>query len=192
MERKVIDPQLESQASLPRLEKLELLRKLLNDKLVVEEAVVVPNTLIDADNQVWRGLISAIGSTYRLEGNKTEELKHLKLFNAHTTGLPNTHYLAALLEETGQYDEAIELARPITTNHDAKLGPDSPQAHGSRRTLAKALWKQGKREEAETVIKEIQENIKASASGKYAAYQVEEQRILDDFVNELQAWKPSA
>ena len=190
-EIEALNPQLD--ASLPKSGKLDLLRRLLREKLVTEEAAVAPKTLIEADNPKWRGINSALGSTYRCEGNVNEELKILKyiIANSNASLVQYDHYLASLLEATGQYEEAIELARPILKSLDSSLGPDSPQAHGSRRTIAMSLWKLGKKEEAEILIKEIQDNIVLSAHGKFAEYQVEEQRILDEFTNELQKWDQS-
>ena len=132
-----------------------------------------------------------IGDTYRIEGNVIEERKNLEEIIAKskpTSIMSHHHHLASLMEETGQYEEAIDTENPVLALIDAKLGVDSPQSLGGNRIIARALWKLGRKREAEGLISQVWKNIELSSTGRFAAYQEAEKRITEELVNGLQAW----
>jgi len=184
-----INPQLKG--SLSRIEKIKLLRRILQDTLASEDLAVAPRSLLEVDLKRWKVLMAGICDTYRIEGNAIKERKVLEEIIAKskpTSILNHNHYLSSLMEETGQYEEAVETETPVLALLDEKMGVDSPQSMGGRRIIAKALWKMGKRGEAEEMITQVWKNIELSAKGKFAVYQEEEKRITEELLSELQAW----
>jgi len=182
-------PQLKG--TLSRTEKIKLLRCLLQDTLAFEERNLAPKSLLEVDVKRWKVLMFAIGDTYRIDGNPTEERKNLEEIIAKSkpaSKLAHNHHLASLMVDTGQYAEAVKTEIPVLTLLDEKLGVDSPQSLGGRRIIASALWKLGKKEEAENMIEQVWKNIELSAYGQFAAYQEEEKRITQELMSELQAW----
>lgn len=59
-----------------------------------------------------------------------------------------------MLEKRGNYAEAEKIARSEKLKLDAELGKDSPQAIGSQKIIARAIWKQKRKEKARERIAE--------------------------------------
>lgn len=56
------------------------------------------------------------------------------------TNLSHMHTLSAILLGRGKYAKAEEMEGKVKVWLDGKLGRDSPQALGSRKIIAQAVW----------------------------------------------------
>lgn len=65
------------------------------------------------------------------------------------TNLSHLHSLSVMLEKSGDFVGAEETERPVRIWLDEKLGKDSPQALGSRRIIARNMWRQGPSKQVE-------------------------------------------
>lgn len=105
--------------------------------------------------------------------------------------LSHLHTLAALALEKGRYAESEKAGTEVLVWLEEKLGKDSPQALGSRRIIAQALWKQGtsRRAEAEQVIDEFDDILAHIKSGRFATYQHEERELFEKMLEDLKGNK---
>jgi hypothetical protein len=176
--------------------KLQLLLRLLKEKLAREEAAASPPQSLHGANytrwyDLWQaiyalqsaaGLLEASGATARMLVARQPE---------DSTDVRPRHILAEHLVKAGEYVEAEDTARPVCAWMDAqpRLGKDSPQAINSRRMIARALWGQGppRRAEAEALLAEIDEIVDGMGVGdrRFAVYQEEEKRLNDQMRAEL-------
>jgi hypothetical protein len=168
--------------------KLQLLLRLLQEKLAQEEAVISPPNSLQDDNctrryDPWQaiytiqnaaGLLGAAGVTIRMLVARQPQ---------DTTDVRPQHLLVEHLVAVGQYAEAEEAARPVCAWIDAqpRLEKGSPQAISARRVLARALWGQrlSRQVEAEALLAEIDEVVDGTGvtGGRFAVYQEEEKRL---------------
>jgi hypothetical protein len=133
--------------SLSNDEKHELLLKLLREKLEAEDKAAAPQTLCDVNHKAWDdiqlGIVTMQGQLSHLSD---QEATVRLLISARTdpTNLSHFYNLSSILLQQKKYAEAEETALPVKDWLDGKLGKESPQALGSRTTIAQAVWKQGR------------------------------------------------
>ncbi|KAH6845710.1 hypothetical protein B0I37DRAFT_191181 [Chaetomium sp. MPI-CAGE-AT-0009] len=168
--------------------KLQLLLRLLQEKLAYEEAAASPpQSLHDTNYTRWYDLWQAIYALQSASGLLEEPGTTARMLVArqpeHSADVRPRHILAEHLVKVGKYAEAEDTARPVCAWMDAqpRLGKGSPQAINSRRMIAKALWGQGppRRAEAEALLAEIDEIVDGMGvgGGRFAVYQEEEKRL---------------
>ena len=185
---------LDNSESLAKEAKLRLLLKLLQDKLSAGDIAAAPQTLYDVDYGSWDKLVLGI-HTMQLCLEQTdaaeESLRELIDRRKDKTNLSYLHSLSVMLEKRGDYVEAEETERKVRLWLDGKVGRDAPQALGSRRIIARAMWKQGpeRREEARDLIEEVKVLIEGSGKGRYAVYQQEQREMTEKMVGSLERWE---
>lgn len=99
------------------------------------------------------------------------------------------YMMAELKLKRGEYAQAEALIRevlPFLLSHKA-LGVDSPQVLAAKRRLIRALWMMGRKEEAETLISEVQALVEGMENSQSVKYQDEEREMLRDLVADLKA-----
>lgn len=182
-------------ATLPSTEKLRYLRGILKKKLAEKEKEAAPVTLHDSDYKSWNALKLAIGGLEDLLGNLEEAVKITR--ERYENGPDGTKDMAALsdlggrTERLGDYPEAEKIALEALAwiQSIPPLGPNSPQALGSMRVLVKSTWKQGKYDDAKEWIQKCRSSIDELAKGRFAKYEAEERKQIDDDVEELEKWR---
>jgi hypothetical protein len=105
------------------------------------------------------------------------------------TNLSHFYNLSSILLQQKKYAEAEETALPVKDWLDGKLGKESPQALGSRTTIAQAVWKQGRVEEARGLLEEMEAIIEGGSQGTFGVYMDEQREILGRIRRELKGWK---
>ena len=75
---------------------------------------------------------------------------------------------------------------------DIRLWKDSPQALGSRRIIARSIWKQRRESEARTIFSEVLSLIQGMSVGQYAVYQSEQLELTEKLLLEFEAWSISS
>ena len=185
---------LEESESLSKEGKLQLLLKLLQEKLSAGDTAAALQTLYDVDYGSWDKLMLGIHTMqlYLEQADEAEtSLRELIDRRKDTTNLSYLHSLSVMLEKRGDYVEAEETERKVRVWLDAKVGRDAPQALGSRRIIARAMWKQGpeRRGEARELIEEVRKLIEGSGEGRYAVYQQEQREITEKMVGSLEGWE---
>ncbi|KAK3389314.1 hypothetical protein B0H63DRAFT_463373 [Podospora didyma] len=208
-QQSAIDPDSEA----PKTEKLELLLRLLEEKLATEEEVSV--VWFDAPLHVreykrWQSLVQGIYTMQDALDRLDDAEKSIRLLvdrcppgggqqdeNGSSSSLVSSanvgalHMLGDHLVKMKKFVEAEETALPVREWMDAspKLGRDSPQALGSRRIILRALWGQGpeRKADAEAVLAEIYAIIEDLGTGtsRFSVYQEEEKEIIDKMVKDL-------
>jgi hypothetical protein len=177
---------------LNQTEKLQLLSKLLQDKLAFKDAEHAPKHLYVVNYPLWMKIMVAQWSMQHDLDNE-EELEKISLDmldkNPDPKNLSALNILVHLREKQGRYKEAGETLRadvlPWMRNHET-LGVDSPQALGTMRRLVVCAWKQGKVNEAKALIAETSTLIDGMTDGKFSVYQEDEKRYLADTVADLE------
>jgi len=180
--------------TLSAAEKEQLLLGKLKEKLAIKEEEVAPNRLHDSDYKAWNTLKLAIGGFEGLLGNVEESSKITQ--ERYENGPNGTKDMGALsdlggrMEQLGRYAEAENIALEVLAwvQGNPTLGPDSPQALGSIRVLVKSTWKQGKYDDAKEWIQKCRQTIDELAKGRFAKYEAEERKQIDDDVEELEKW----
>jgi hypothetical protein len=179
-----IDPESDASES----EKCQILLDLLHKKIVEEEAKAVPNGFHATDyerwNNHWKGIFAMQQLLEDPEAERTIRMITEKRLDKNNLAV--VHTLADYLVKVGKYAEAEELEGPVRDwmdGHQA-LGKGTPQAINARRIIAKAVWYQGRRREAEALITEIKE-ITENMNGKFFVYQDEERSINENMLAEL-------
>lgn len=173
-------------------EKLQLLLRLLQEKLTEEEAAAVSQqSIYKVDYKRWYNLWQGI-YTYedQLDLPQAEEtVRMLVRTRPSESNVVPPHMLANHLVKVGKYKEAEDTERPVSAWMDAQpsLGRDSPQAINARRIIAKALWFQGpsRRAEAEALVAEIQEIVDGMGDSKFGMYQEEERKLNQEMISEF-------
>lgn len=177
-----MEPRLDS--SLSNDEKYELLMKLLEEKL---EAGDGDKRLYETNYQQWDGIWLGIATMRaRLGMDDEETIRMLVERRKDKTNLSHLHNLSAVLLKKGKYAEAEEKAEKVKEWLDGKLGRDSPQALGSRKIIAQAVWKQGRVEEAKGKFKEMEELVVGGMDGTYGVYMEEQEEILRKAIKDLE------
>jgi hypothetical protein len=179
---------LEQHNSLNNQQKAELLIQLLERKISDNSSPSKP--LWVTDNRQWMKIKMAIGTLYGEKPDLDSQIRvaeELQEKRADKSNLSHQHSLAAmlLLKDDCDYKEVEELETPCLPQMIETAGNDSPQAMSSRRILAKAIWMQGRHEEAEKIFQEIFSLLESSATGKYAVYRASETNMTKQLVDEL-------
>jgi hypothetical protein len=181
-------------------EKIQLFTKILREKYNSEEKKHTPLPLYDADYTLWKKLMSTMSTMAYFDKDVDEQeniLRSMIVQEEKHDGKVSFSTLSGLshvLEQKGEYEEAEKICRqvmPEFREHKA-LGVDSPQTLGNTRHLIQCVWKQGKEEEAQDLIKETYELIENMGKGKFAKYEIEEKEALDELVLDLQGWSKAA
>lgn len=98
-----------------------------------------------------------------------------------SANLVTMHMFADFLVKTGKFEEAERVESEVCEVMDrrASLGRDSPQAINARRIIARAVWGQGegRRADAEALIREIEGIVEGMGGGRFAVYQEEEREL---------------
>jgi hypothetical protein len=179
--------------TLDKDQKLHLLLRLLQEKLAAREAQVSPQPLRMVDYSEWQRLMIGIETMQKFLDLPEEEDTLRIIMESGKDGNRNmsgVNMMAAFKEKHGLYMEAETLARevlPFMQGHEM-LGPDSPQAFGTIRTLIRTIWKQGRGEEARDLLKTTSDLIEKMGDGKFRKYQAEERDMLQGVVAELEKW----
>ncbi|KAJ5958808.1 uncharacterized protein N7479_005958 [Penicillium vulpinum] len=167
--------------------KLQLLLQLLRNKLAKKEAETSPpGSLYEVDYKQWYELWQGIFMfENELDLPQAEEtVRMLVKKRPDESNVVPPHMLADYLVKVGKYKEAEEVEQPVREWMDARphLGPASPQALNARRIIARALWGQGRRAEAEALVAKIRELVDGMTGSKFGIYQEEEARLNDQMV----------
>ncbi|KAJ1567945.1 hypothetical protein HK405_004196 [Cladochytrium tenue] len=97
-------------------------------------------------------------------------------------------------ESQGKCAEAETYLRQALAAFEARadvLGPCAPPTMGSRRGLIRAVWRQGRVEEAEALVGRARELIEQMGETKFRKYQVEEREMLEETVKALREGRPA-
>jgi hypothetical protein len=174
-------------------DRLELLLRLLREKLSSEDAAAAPQTVYDVNYDAWEKLLLAI-YTIQMQQDRhadTEQtIRTLVERRKDKSNLSHFHSLSGLLCNQGRYTEAEETEISVKRWLDEYLGKDSPQALGSRRIIAQSVWKQGpsRRAEAKELFSEVIELINGMDGGNYAVYQAQEMEVTEKLIMDLENW----
>lgn len=173
--------------------KLQLLLRLLREKLAQEEAAASPpQSLHETDykrwHSLWQGVYVMEDKLDLPEAEQTVRMLVARMPDQSGVGPP--HMLADHLVRIGKYEEAEDTERPVCAWMDAlpQLGKDSPQAINARRIIVRALWGQGppRRAEAEALLAEINEIVHGMGGGRFSVYQEVEGRLNREMMAELE------
>jgi hypothetical protein len=171
-------------------EKLELLLKLLHDKLAAEDAAAEPETFYDVNFDAWDQLYLGVFTVKHALGHADAEdtLRMMIDRRKYKSNYSHQHTLSVLLFDQGKYAEAEETEIPVKDWLDGRLGKDSPQALGSRRIIGRAIWKQGpeRRDEAKEIFAEVMDLVEGMTGGKYAVYQDEMRETTEKMARDLE------
>ncbi|KAK0652629.1 hypothetical protein B0T16DRAFT_427034 [Cercophora newfieldiana] len=173
-------------------EKLELLLRLLNKKIAAREGEASPQTFYDVDYEGWDTAWLGVHTLQYELGRIPEAEQTIRMLadkRRNKANLSHFHSLSVLLFEQGKYAEAEEVERPVLDWLVGRLGDTSPQALGSRRIIARSIWKQGpeRRAEAEALFEEVKRLAEESGSGKYAVYKDEQVEETETMLADLRA-----
>jgi hypothetical protein len=166
--------------ALNKTQKLQLLLKLLNERLASRDAAAAPQSLYGIDHQVWERTWLAIAGIQHELQDPAEEQTLLMLIERRKdpSNLSHYHSLSGFLLDKGRYAEAERFEAPVRDWLDSKLGKESPQSLSARRILVQAVWMQGRQAEGERLMVEVDDIIrKTSDDSPYAMYR-DEQRAL--------------
>lgn len=173
-------------------EKLELLLRLLQEKIAARDEEASPQTFYDVDYEAWDTTWLAVHTIQYELGCLPEAEQIIRMLmnrRKNKANLSHFHSLSVLLFEQGRYSEAEEVERPVLDWLVGRLGDTSPQALGSRRIIARAIWKQGseRRSEAEALFEEVKRLAEESGSGKYAVYRDDQMEETETMIADLRA-----
>jgi len=184
-EQAIVDP---DSSTLDKKEKLQLLEKLLRQRLASKDAAAAPKTLYDEDYEYWHRLWLAIVSM-QLELYDPDCEQTLRMMIERTKDPSNIvpqHALIRVLLRNGKFAEAEATALPVLAYLDSGLGKESPQALGARRMIAHAVWKQGRQSEAGQLLKEVDVIIDGTKDeSKFVIYRDEERKMTQSLWREL-------
>jgi len=173
-------------------EKLELLLKLLQDKIAAEDAKAAPQTFYDVNFEAWDTALLGVHTVQYELGRIAEAEQTLRMLidrRQNKDNLSYFHSLSVMQFNQGRYAEAEATERPVLDWLVGRLGATSPQALGSRRIIARSIWKQGpeRRAEAESLFEEVKKLVEESGSGKYAIYKDEQMETTETMIADLKA-----
>lgn len=176
---------LKQYGSLGKEKKAHILIKILEDNIA---NTTNDKALWESDHKRWEKLCLALATIQGGLGNLSEQITIVESLlerRVDKSNLSHAHNLAGLMIDAGNYRKSEELAGSVTPWLDGKLGKDSPQSLSSRRTMIKAVWKQGRKQEAEGLISEVLGLIEESGNGQYGVYQEEERRMTLEMLEDL-------
>lgn len=153
------------------------------------------STLHEQDYAQWQRLHVAIVTMQHELGRSADEERTLNDMLGHPKPGDERSYsalnmLARLMEEQGRHAEAEQaalLVRPWMEAHP-QVGRGSPPAMGNLRTILRAVWKQGRHEDARALRAEMSGLVEGMGETKFAQYQEEERQMLGELVAELEGW----
>ncbi|AEO70430.1 2af7a199-4405-43fb-abde-30e69e36a884 [Thermothielavioides terrestris] len=174
--------------ALSKTEKLQLLLKILRERLATKEADAAPQTFYDVDYEAWNKTWLAIAGIQHELGDAAEEetLRMLIERRKDPSNLSHLHSLCGVLLNQGRYREAETSEVAVREWLDGKLGRESPQALAARRMIAQAVWMQGRRAEAEQLMEEVGRIIERTADDSpYAVYRDQQREMTDELWEKL-------
>lgn len=184
--------------TLPRLEKFQLLEKIISEKLAGLTKDTQPEKLGDDDYKKWRNGKWSIAVLHLDDLTRChKELQDMITASTTRKGFPDVgalNMLAFGLKDAGRNAEAETVGRqmlPLLQQHE-KLGPDSPQVIGCMRLLMEVVAKQGRKDEAMELNKKGYEVIGELAKGRFKKYEVEEIEEMDMVKGEIPKWSSAA
>lgn len=168
---------------LDRMEKLRLLKQLLEQRLAEKERLAAPEPLKVADRKRWHGLVYSIAMMHGFLGeHETAGEIYLQLI-VNADGTPNVGALQAVafeLYEQGNFAEAEVHGIKSLAGMRSTLGADSPPGLGMLRQLVKITAKQGKFEAAEAYLEECIALVDGLQGGRFEKYAPEEWEELEE------------
>ncbi|KAK4240938.1 hypothetical protein C8A03DRAFT_30907 [Achaetomium macrosporum] len=181
---------------LSRTEKLQLLLKLLRERLARKDADAAPRSFYDVDFQVWdKTWLAIAGIQHELRDYAAEEqtLRMLIERRKDPSNLSHLHSLSGLLLEKGEYEEAERTETAVRDWLDSKLGKESPQSLGARRMIAQAVWMQGRQAQGERLMAEVGAIIDETAEDSpYAVYRDQQREMTKELLEKLRAEERAA
>jgi hypothetical protein len=152
--------------------------------------------LYEQDYAQWQKLMLAVVTMHHELGQSVDEERTLGLMLEHPKpGEERNHsalnMTAAFMEKHGRHAEAEQaalLVRPWMEAHPL-VGIGSPPAMGNMRTTLRAVWKQGRKEDAQRLYEEMKGLVDGMGETKFSQYQEEERRMLEELMAELEIWK---
>lgn len=171
-------------------EKVDLLGKLLDERLASKDADAAPKTLYDVDYDYWKKIwLAKIGMQVEVQDLKLEDTMRMMIEKnkpKDPTNLSFNHSLTSVLLTKGKYAEAEATELPVPEWLDSKLGKESPQSLSSRRMIAHAIWKQGRQAEASKLFDEVFGIIDGTKDdNQYAPYKSAEKEMAEKLWKEL-------
>ncbi|PWY79744.1 hypothetical protein BO70DRAFT_362877 [Aspergillus heteromorphus CBS 117.55] len=97
-----------------------------------------------------------------------------------------------LVDETSQYEAARGYALRLRDGLDGKLVRASPQAIGTRKTLATVSWKEGEMDRAKAEIEEVWKCIDELKGTRFEVYEEEESVSAREWLDGLEKWEVKA
>jgi hypothetical protein len=185
--------------SLSTDEKHRLLLELAEQKLAREEAAAQTSDqkpLHEKNYDLWQKLMLALETMQHSLGLLADEEKTLSAMLAHprpgqAKNWSALNMMSRLLQDQGRYAEAERAAlevQPWMEEHP-QLGRGSPPAMGNMRMILTAVWKQRRYDDGRRVYRDMRELVDGMGDTKFAQYQQEEARMLEDLMAELETWK---
>jgi len=165
-------------------DKIKLLISLLDAKLANDETSAAPKSSAETQPKAWRSLVLAKYVLQSRVGLVTEAGQSIRQLVEHFGDSADDvlkHCMAdQLVEEGGDYVRAEKIMGPLVAALDGQMTRASPQAIGGRRSLLRAVWKQGasRRADAEGVVEEIRGSIRGMVGTKYEVYVKDEEEEL--------------
>lgn len=185
--------------SLSRPEKLQLLEKLINEKIAELTKETSPGKLDDEDYRKWRTSKWCVAVIHEHDDLPRchailQDMITVSTVRNGKADAGALNLLASSLKDAGRNAEAEKVARqmlPLLQQHE-KLGPDSPQVIGCMRLLMEVCAKQGREEEAMSLNREGYRVIGELAKGKFRKYEGEEIEEMDRVKGEIPKWSAGA
>lgn len=202
--------QLPLDASLPKDQKIRLLRTLLEEKLAASESATDPKSMSEEEFKRNRTIRYAIASTYAEAKDWKSAHDVCKdmstVYEARNEGRPDVGAMnmqAWTAEKIGEYSlaDAYCIASLPHLAANEQLGPDSPQVLGTMRLRMLVLGKVGRVMEAKALNARGYEVIENMRAGRFAKYADEEVDAMDEIRGKLEeaerekgmipeAWEP--
>lgn len=168
-------------------QKLTLLYSVLHKRLSEQDTASAPKIFYDVDfegwDRLWLGIYAVEHELGRPEAEAT--IRMLCERRKDPENLSHVHTLAGLLLDKGEYAEAEIMVEKVKVWLEEKIGKDCPQIMRAWRIIVEAVWKQGKRDEAEALLEEMKGTIDGMEGGRFAVYQDEERGYYNEMVEEL-------
>lgn len=189
LEHLPIDPD----STADRATKIQLLLDILLDEAKREDQSASTilgesQTFYSANYEGWSTLWLAVYTMQHALGHMDAAEKTIRMLDEQRPdkgNLSHRHTLAGVLLETGRFGAAEEMAKLVREWLDGRLGRNSPQAMGSRRLIAEAVWRQGRRGEARGLVEEIRGLIAGMGDTRFGIYEDSEREMLEELVRKL-------
>jgi len=175
-------------STLDKRSKVALLENLIQERLASRDAAAAPNTLYDVDYEYWRKIwLAKISMQVEVQDPELEQTIRMMIErNKDPSNLSYHHNLTGVLLRKGKFAEAEATEAPVPAFLDGRLGKESPQSLGSRRMIAHAVWKQGRRSEANKLLDEVVGIIdETEEDSQYGVYKESQRELTEDLWKEL-------